>query len=200
MSRNWRMPCLVASWCTALIRNSRAARAISGREGDRCACGSGRQLVRTLRTVAAKASRRRNSGAGFDDLEPVPVRVLELEHGRDTRPPEQVPDLDAPLPHEGVLGFGFGNQEPDAGVGPGLWPGDQRDRRGCAGGRDRDPAEALSHPRVEPLLEAERAGEELHRLVLVADRESHSADVGDGGLGHNDLLASMEAVTAAAGT
>jgi hypothetical protein len=69
-----------------------------------------------------------------------------------------------------------------------------------AGGRDRDPAEALSHPHVEPLLEAKRAGEELHRLVLVADRDSHGADVGDGGLGHDDLLASMEAVTAAAGT
>jgi hypothetical protein len=58
------------------------------------------------------------SGPGLDDLELVPVQVLELEHGRDTRPPEQVPDLDAPLPHGRVLGFRVGNQEPDAGVGP----------------------------------------------------------------------------------
>ena len=69
-----------------------------------------------------------------------------------------------------VLGFGAGNQEPDAGVGPGAGPGEQRDRGGRAGGRDRDPAEALPHPHVVPLVEAERAGEELHRLVLVADR------------------------------
>jgi hypothetical protein len=32
-SRNWRMPWAVASWCTASMRNSRAARAISGIDG-----------------------------------------------------------------------------------------------------------------------------------------------------------------------
>jgi hypothetical protein len=132
------------------------------------------------------------SGAALDDLELVPVRILELEHGRNTRPPKQVPDLDALLPHGGALGFGIGNHEPDAGVGPGVRPGDQRDRGGRARGRDRDPAEALAHPHVQPLLEAKRADEELHRLVLVADRDSHGANVGDGGLGHDDLLASLD--------
>src|SRR5947209_19832352 len=75
------------------------------------------------------------SGAGFDDLEPVPVRVLELEHGRDSRPPEQVPDLDAPLPHGGVLCFGVGNQEPESVVVPGACPGELREcggRVGCS--------------------------------------------------------------------
>jgi hypothetical protein len=41
-----------------------------------------------------------------------PAWVLELEHGRDTWPPEQVSGLDAPLPHGGVLGSGVGDQEP----------------------------------------------------------------------------------------
>src|ERR1700722_4728537 len=132
------------------------------------------------------------SCASLDDLELVPVRILELEHGRNPRPPEQVPDLDPPGPHGAVLGLGIGHQEPDAGVGPGVRPGDQRDRGGRARSRDRDPPEALAHPDVEPLLEAERADEELHRLVLVADRDSYRADVGDGGLGHDDLLASLD--------
>src|SRR4029453_13831335 len=120
----------------------------------------------------------------LDNVEAVPVRVVEGEHRGNVGPAEQLPDGDTTVLEGLVGGLRVLDREPDPRVRADVlrtFRSIQRDRGAGSGRCDLDPAGRRADRRIKARLEPERVREEAECLVLITHVHADRSDVGDGG-------------------
>jgi hypothetical protein len=124
-----------------------------------------------------------------DDQERVAVGVVQQEHrrvaGQRRAAPvrhvvaHDLPDLDPGAPELLAVAVDVGGDEDHARLDPGRVARDQRERGLSAGRDDLDPPLPAVVREVQAVLEAEHAGVERDRPVLVADGDGHGGGLRD---------------------